>query len=162
MEETKQELEKVKKRRLEREREMEARSEEQSRQQREREAEQFKEWEKQEDFFHLKQAKLRSKLRIKEGRAKPIDLLARYINAFGDDIGADENVDKTDDMAAESKEPYQYLNGLAMQDLEDLEEDIKVYMTLDSNKNIDYWGGPQDYSVRRVGQTEEIQVEECG
>lgn len=34
-------------------------------------------WRKTEDFFHLNQAKLRSKLRIQEGRAKPIDLLAR-------------------------------------------------------------------------------------
>lgn len=34
-------------------------------------------WRKTEDSFHLNQAKLRSKLRIQEGRAKPIDLLAR-------------------------------------------------------------------------------------
>ena len=89
---------------------MEARLEEVSRQQREKEAEQFKEWEKQEDHFHLKQAKLRSKLRIKEGRAKPIDLLARYINAFGDDVGAEEENDKSEQMASESYEPYYYLN----------------------------------------------------
>ena len=67
----KQELEKVKQRRLEREREREERMEEMSRMQREKEADQFKEWAKQEDYFHLNQAKLRSKLRIKEGRAKP-------------------------------------------------------------------------------------------
>ena len=139
MEETKRELEKVKQRRLEREREMEARSEEVSRQQREKEAEQFKEWEKQEDHFHLKQAKLRSKLRIKEDRAKPIDLLARYINAFGDDIGAEEDVNKTEQMVAEAFEPYYYLNGLRISDLEDLAEDIKVYMTLDSRNNLQYW-----------------------
>lgn len=78
------ELEKVKQRRLEREREREERAEEMSQMQRAKEAEQFKEWAKQEDYFHLKQAKLRSKLRIREGRAKPIDILARYINVFGD------------------------------------------------------------------------------
>jgi len=40
----------------------------------------FQNWEKQEDEFHLHQARLRSSIRIKNGRAKPIDLLAVYIN----------------------------------------------------------------------------------
>ena len=40
----------------------------------------FQNWEKQEDDFHLHQARLRSSIRIKNGRAKPIDLLAVYIN----------------------------------------------------------------------------------
>jgi hypothetical protein len=43
---------------------------------------QFKQWNKQEDKFHLTQAKLRSKIRIKEKRAKPIDLLARCVMKF--------------------------------------------------------------------------------
>ncbi|XP_054164325.1 splicing factor Cactin-like [Oppia nitens] len=133
------ELEKVKQRRLEMEREREIRDEEMSRLQREREADQFKEWEKQEDIFHLKQAKLRSKLRIRDGRDKPIDLLARYISTFGEDIGTEEDADKMEDMTADLIEPYMYLNGLRINDLDDLVEDIKVYMTLDSDKNIDFW-----------------------
>ena len=48
--------------------------------------------------FQLKQVKLRSKIRIEEGRAKPIDLLAKYIN------------DEDDDLAVEMHEPYTYLN----------------------------------------------------
>ena len=138
MEQNKKELEKVKQRRLEREREREQRMEEMARMQREKEAAQFKEWEKQEDYFHLKQAKLRSKLRIQEGRAKPIDLLARYINAFGDDIGGNEN-DKHENLMADLVEPYMCLNGLRISDLEDLHEDIKVYMELDSKNNLEYW-----------------------
>ena len=46
--------------------------------------------------------------------AKPIDLLAKYISS-------EENVD-----AIEMHEPYMYLNGLSIQDYEDLVEDIKV------------------------------------
>lgn len=46
--------------------------------------------------------------------AKPIDLLAKYISS-------EENVD-----AIEMHEPYMYLTGLSIQDLEDLIEDIKV------------------------------------
>jgi hypothetical protein len=46
--------------------------------------------------------------------AKPIDLLAKYISA-------EEEVD-----AVEMHEPYTYLIGLTIKDLEDLIEDIKV------------------------------------
>jgi hypothetical protein len=127
MMESKLELEKVKRRRLEREREKEQREYDQEMMQREKEAEYFREWEKQEDTFHLQQAKLRSDIRIKDGRAKPIDLLARYISA------------EDDDLAIEMHEPYTYLNGLTIQDLEDLLEDIKVYIELEQGKNVGYW-----------------------
>ena len=48
-------------------------------------------------------------------RAKPIDLLAKYI--------AQQGVEELDDEAmdtVEMHEPYTYLNGLALEDLEDL------------------------------------------
>lgn len=127
LEENRRELEKVKQRRLEREREQEQREEEMTRIQRDKEAAQFQEWEKQEDIFHLQQAILRSKIRIEDGRAKPIDLLARYISAEEEDFGV------------EMLEPYIYLNGLTIQDLEDLQEDIKVYMELENSRNLSYW-----------------------
>lgn len=126
-EENRRELEKVKKRRLERELERQQREEEMSLMQRSKEAAQFQEWERQEDQFHLEQARLRSRIRIQDGRAKPIDLLAKYISA-------EEDVD-----AVEMHEPYTYLNGLIVKDLEDLIEDIKVYIELERGKNLDYW-----------------------
>ncbi|XP_060535456.1 splicing factor Cactin [Cylas formicarius] len=126
-EENKRELEKVKKRRLERELERQKRDEENQLLQRSKEAAQFEEWERQEDQFHLEQARLRSHIRIQDGRAKPIDLLAKYISA-------EEEVD-----AVEMHEPYTYLNGLQINDLEDLLEDIKVYKELERGRNLDYW-----------------------
>ena len=39
----------------------------------------------------------------------------------------------------EMHEPYTYLNGLALEDLEDLLADIKVYVKIDLNKNKDFW-----------------------
>lgn len=57
---------------------------------------------------------LRSKIRIRDGRAKPIDLLAKYISA------------EDDDLAVEMHEPYTFLNGLTVSDMEDLVEDIQV------------------------------------
>lgn len=40
--------------------------------QRSKEAAQFEEWERQEDNFHLEQARLRSHIRIQDGRGKVI------------------------------------------------------------------------------------------
>ncbi|XP_034293563.1 splicing factor Cactin [Pantherophis guttatus] len=126
-EENRLELQKVKQLRLEREREKAMREQELEMLQREKEAEHFKTWEEQEDNFHLQQAKLRSKIRIRDGRAKPIDLLAKYISA------------EDDDLAVEMHEPYTFLNGLTVSDMEDLLEDIQVYMELEQGKNVDFW-----------------------
>jgi hypothetical protein len=94
-----------------------------------KEAEQFKEWGQEEDQFHLEQAKLRSKIRLKDGRAKPIDLLAKYVTAEEDEM----------DMDIEMNEPYTILNGLSGNDLDDLLEDIKVYMDLEQGRHLDFW-----------------------
>ena len=58
----------------------------------------YRVWEQQEDNFHLNQAKLRSTIRIEDGRAKPIDLLAKYVSA------------EDEDLSVELHEPYTYLN----------------------------------------------------
>lgn len=127
--ENKNELEKVKKRRQERELERLNREEEMVLLQRSREAAQFEEWERQEDKFHLEQARLRSKIRIQDGRAKPIDLLAQYIS----------NQSLEESIEMQMHEPYTYLNGLGMKDLEDLLVDIKVYIELEKGHNHLYW-----------------------
>ncbi|XP_038202796.1 cactin-like [Arvicola amphibius] len=121
------ELQKVKQLRLEREHAKAMREQELELLQREKEAENFKTWEEQEDNFHLQQAKLRSKIRIRAGRAKPIDLLAQYIRA------------EDDDLAVEVHEPYTFLTGLTVAEMEDLLEDIQVYMVLEPGKNVDFW-----------------------
>ncbi|KPI94495.1 Uncharacterized protein C19orf29 [Papilio xuthus] len=135
--ENKIELEKVKQRRLEREAERAEREAEAAAAARAREAAQFSSWARHEDAFHLQQARLRSQIRIRDGRAKPIDLLAWYVSS-------EECVD-----ALEMHEPYTYLNGLQLQDLEDLLEDIKVYEELESGGHQAYW---QD--VRTIVQDE--------
>ncbi|KAM7022712.1 LOW QUALITY PROTEIN: splicing factor Cactin-like [Passerculus sandwichensis] len=93
----------------------------------EKEAEHFKTWEEQEDNFHLQQAELRSKIQIQDGRAKPINLLAKYISA------------EDNDLAVEMHEPYTFLNGLTISDMEELVEDIQLYMELEQGKNTDFW-----------------------
>ncbi|CAF0986658.1 unnamed protein product [Didymodactylos carnosus] len=132
VEENKSELEKLKRQRLERERQKEEMDKEKEFLQRLKEADYYREWEKQEDSFHFNQVKLRSNIRIFDGRAKPIDLLARYIS---------EEDDK--DLSVEIHEPSTYLNGLSIRDLEDLLADIRVYTELEiqSQRQYDkqYW-----------------------
>lgn len=125
MEENRRELENVRRRRLEREREKEEREKELEMLQREREAEYYKSWGQQEDTFHLEQAKLRSRIRIADGRAKPIDLLSKYI---ADQDEGSQNMTNGGDIssAIEVMEPTQFLVGLSIDDLEDLLVDIKV------------------------------------
>lgn len=128
MDENRMELEKVKKRRQERELERQEREHMMELEQRQREAAQFSQFSKQEDQFQLEQARLRSSIRIQDGRAKPIDLLAQYVSSEGDVTAVDMH------------EPYTHLTGLTLVDLEDLLEDIKIYMQLEKeNQNQTYW-----------------------
>ncbi|XP_055303005.1 splicing factor Cactin [Sitodiplosis mosellana] len=149
--ENKAELEKVKKRRQERELEQQRREEEMAEMQRSREAAQFEEWERQEDQFHLEQARLRSKIRIQDGRAKPIDLLAQYVLST-------QNLEETIEM--QMHEPYTYLNGLSIEDLEDLLEDIRIYMEMDkSGENAGYW---EDLIIIASDELQKLQKMELG
>lgn len=147
--ENKMELEKVKKRRQEREVERLQREDEMTLLQRSREAAQFEEWERQEDKFHLEQARLRSKIRIQDGRAKPIDLLAQYISS--------QNLEESIEM--QMHEPYTYLNGLGSKDLDDLLVDIKVYIELEKGDNIDYW---EDLTVIVQDELQKLKKLELG
>lgn len=124
--ENKAELEKVKSRRLQREAERAARDQDAAAAARAREAAHYSCWQRQEDAFHLQQATLRSQIRIRDGRAKPVDLLACYAASEG---GAD----------ADLHEPYAYLAGLAAADLEDLLADVAVYQQLQHGDHQDFW-----------------------
>ncbi|OON19879.1 hypothetical protein X801_04245 [Opisthorchis viverrini] len=136
MEENKLELESVRRRRAEREREREEREKEMEMMQRDKEAEYYRSWGQQEDTFHLEQAKLRSRIRIADGRAKPIDLLAKYIADQEEDAMASAEFTGV----IELLEPTQFLVGLSVEDLEDLLVDIKVvYMQLEKGRNAEYW-----------------------
>ncbi|CAF1150905.1 unnamed protein product [Didymodactylos carnosus] len=95
--------------------------------QRFKEADYYREWENEEDSFHFNQLKLRSNIRIFDGRRKLIDVLARHIS---------EDADK--DLSAEIHEPSTYLNGLSIRDLDDLLVDIRVYTELDIQSQLQY------------------------
>ncbi|KAJ5174918.1 uncharacterized protein N7482_000795 [Penicillium canariense] len=102
------------------------------------EDEQAREWVAQEDIFVLKQAKKKAEIRVKEGRAKPIDWLTVTLRVI------DPTRDPLDDEIADSEldvvDPDGVFEGLSQSQLEELEHDIETFLKLESNaQNRDFW-----------------------
>ncbi|ODH52415.1 hypothetical protein GX48_01478 [Paracoccidioides brasiliensis] len=102
------------------------------------EDEKMREWVAQEDDFVLKQAKKKAEIRVKEGRAKPIDWLAITLRVI------DPTKDPLDDEIADSEldliDPNGVFEGLSPDQLRDLEADIDTFLTLEKHhKNRDFW-----------------------
>ena len=102
------------------------------------ENEQAREWVAQEDIFVLKQAKKKAEIRVKEGRAKPIDWLAVTLRVI------DPTRDPLDDEIADSDidliDPDGVFEGLSQTQLGDLEKDIDTFLHLEQNgQNRDFW-----------------------
>jgi hypothetical protein len=95
-------------------------------------------WVADEDRFVLQQAKKKAALRVKGGRAKPIDWLAvtlRFIDPTKATL--DEEVE---DHELEVVDPEGVFEGLGEDDLAEVEKDIDHYLTLETNRsNRDYW-----------------------
>lgn len=141
------ELEKIRERKLRRELELRQKLSDQELLQRQKEAEQHEHWEQQEDEFILRQRRQKSKIRIRDGRAKPIDLFAHYIDIFGvkiDDSGQvrgyiqEEKIDLSES-PVELLNPCDWFNSLRLSDLEELEPGIVDYMNSDNEDNQHYW-----------------------
>ncbi|KAI1464171.1 mid region of cactin-domain-containing protein [Daldinia caldariorum] len=101
-----------------------------------------------EDKFVLKQAKKKADIRVREGRAKPIDLLAfnlRYIDTDRD-VFDDDDADIDIDVPA----PGTVIEGLKESALDELDTDITPYLTLETNKrNREYWKALQTLCTDR-------------
>ncbi|KAI9773112.1 MAG: hypothetical protein M1840_008233 [Geoglossum simile] len=102
------------------------------------EAEQMREWVSQEDGFVLKQAKKKAEIRVKEGRAKPIDWLAVTLRVI--DPERNPLDDEIDDADLDIVDPDGVFEGLSDSQLLDLEKNIDTYISLETNRNNrDYW-----------------------
>ncbi|KAI3761019.1 hypothetical protein L1987_51424 [Smallanthus sonchifolius] len=122
------EIEKVKKRREERAVEKAQHEEEMALLARERARAEFHDWEKKEEEFHFDQSKVRSEIRLREGRIKPIDVLSKHL-------------DPSDEIDIEIEEPYMVFKGLTVKEMEELHEDIKMHLEMDRGTptHIQYW-----------------------
>ncbi|DBA94110.1 hypothetical protein WJX77_004695 [Trebouxia sp. C0004] len=118
-EERLEEIEKVKKRRLDREKDRAEQEEMVNMLQRERGQAEAIELERKEEVFHLEQAKARAKQRIRDGRSQPIDILTANLHLAAEfDVGAEE--------------PYKVFTGLSLQEVQELHAAILSMQELDS------------------------------
>lgn len=81
-------------------------------------------WLEEERQFHLKQAKERADIRLKDGRPKPIDILAKNLEV---DLNYDFQM-----------QPFQMLQGLSEAQLQDLASDIEMYLEL-MPEAVEFW-----------------------
>ena len=114
------EIEKVKVQREDRDREKMEKEEEREIMQREQALIEAVELEKKEEEFHLQQAAMRSDIRVKEGRARAIDLVSRNLHAVPGSPDYDPSV-----------HPLGIFDGLTLTEMDELKEDLRIYMDLD-------------------------------
>ncbi|KAF0645004.1 hypothetical protein FPSE5266_09219 [Fusarium pseudograminearum] len=101
-----------------------------------------------EDKFVLKQSKKKANIRIREGRAKPIDYLAfnlRYIDTDRD-VFDDDDADAEIDVPA----PGDVIASLDIEQIAELDSDIASYHVLETNAtNREYWRSLQTICADR-------------
>ena len=95
-------------------------------------------WIADEDRFVLQQAKKKAAIRVKGGRAQPIDWLAVTLAVI--DPERNPLDDEIEDADLDVIDPEGVFEGLGDGELSDLEKGIDTYLTLESSRsNRDYW-----------------------
>ena len=123
-------------------------STEQTRRNQAQEDAQSREWLSKEDGFVLKQSKKKAGIRVREGRAKPIDWLVVTLsiadptpNVLDDDDGGAE---------MEAMDPEAVVEELGVKDLSEVAKDVEHYLVLEANPaNRAYWS--VSWILRLVG-----------
>lgn len=147
------EIDKVRKRRDEREKEIEEMERLRGEEQRLREALSYGDWEEKEEQFHMEQIKTRSKIRLLDGRERPVDLLAKnmlMIESQEAGLGAATNTNITQSIADENErdiaaslaflestdvtDPIVLVMNLSLENLKQLRNDVLNYVELERQK----------------------------
>ncbi|OBZ76644.1 Phenylalanine--tRNA ligase beta subunit [Grifola frondosa] len=96
-------------------------------------------WLSKEEGFQLEQERTRAIIRLKEKRAKAVDFLAlnlRYVNPIEEE---DKELD-ADGLEIDLDEPYNIIDSLTPEQVEELHNDIERYLSLElSEVNIEFW-----------------------
>jgi len=101
-----------------------------------------------EDKFVLKQSKKKADIRVREGRAKPIDFLAFNLKFI--DTERDVFDDEDADLDIDAPSPDQVVQNLNVAELADLEKEIASYHVLETNlTNREYWKALQSLCASR-------------
>jgi hypothetical protein len=112
-----------------------------------------------EDKFVLRQSKTKADIRVREGRAKPIDYLAfslKYIDTERDVLNDDEG-----DLDIDVPSPDQLVQNLSIAELSELEKEIGSYHVLETNAlNREYWKALQSLCATRMAKMKPERNEE--
>ncbi|KAH6657062.1 mid region of cactin-domain-containing protein [Truncatella angustata] len=112
-----------------------------------------------EDKFVLKQSKKKADIRVREGRAKPIDLLAFNLRYFDTERYVFD--DQESDVEIDVPAPVAVVEGLDLPQLEDLDGEIASYHTLETTgRNRDYWTALQALCSHRRQKLKPMGAEE--
>lgn len=127
----------------------------------------MREWVSKEDEFVLKQSRKKAKIRVRDGRAKPIDWLVAVLTIADEekDLLADED----DDAELDVKDPEAVIEEVPVADLPELVREIDYYLVLESNdRSCVYWqslktvckkrqqlSGPSDFGGRGMNAVSE-------
>ena len=108
-----------------------------------KELENYDEWARKEEEFHLQQQRQRSAIRLVEGREKPVDVLAQNMLMFGLSEEEKENrakvkyrekysaLEELETLEANLEEPYELLKNLKLGELEELVVDVDAFRRLE-------------------------------
>lgn len=153
---TMKEIDRVRKRRLEKETEMQERERLRDEEQRLRELASFGDWKEKEEEFHIRQIRSRSVIRILESREIPVDMIARNIILMEATLSIN-NVEnestklKLSSLELETRSPFEIISQIDDFELEDLEKDCKSYLDLEKHLNssyLSYWDAVLQLVVR--------------
>lgn len=137
------EIDTIRRRRKERDAERDEMERLRAEESRMKELENYDDWARKEEEFHLEQQRKRSAIRLVEGREKPIDVLAKNLLLFGltdeeknhraavkykERYNALEQLDK---LEAELEEPHKIVQVLKLAELQELLVDIDAFRMLE-------------------------------
>ena len=137
------EIEKVRQRRQDREHHFEEMERIRAEESRMKELENYDDWARKEEEFHLQQQRQRSAIRLVEGREKPVDVLAKNLLMFG--LSEEEKKNRAavkyeekynalkelDTLEAELEEPHVVLKDLTLEELIELLSDVDEFRKLE-------------------------------
>ncbi|KAL7549680.1 hypothetical protein ACHAWF_012942 [Thalassiosira exigua] len=137
------EIEKVRQRRVDRELHLEEMDRIKAEESRMKELENYDEWARKEEEFHLQQQRQRSAIRLVEGRERPVDVLAQNMLLFGLSDVEKENrarvkyrekysaLEELEKLESNLEEPHLLLKDLKLAELEELVVDVDAFRRLE-------------------------------
>jgi hypothetical protein len=124
------EIHQVKRRRDEREVERQLLEQQRLEHDKEMHDEEYGEWLTKEEKFHLDNAKARTRLRIEQGRERPLDLVAKGLSiAEGEEF---------EEMTILDKPPHQLFVNMSLDEIEELMDELNTFIRID-NQHREFW-----------------------